>query len=304
MYSTKKNILYKQSQDIDILRLPTNSARIGEGGMRLQGKNKLTTSEKPLISVVTVVFNGAPLLEETILSVLNQTYGNVEYIVIDAGSTDGTSDILKKYDDAIDYWVSEVDEGIYDAMNKGGTVATGEYLHFLNSGDSYYENEVLNKVSPTLKLKYPMVIGAAEFVYTNSQRVIKKAHLSKFQMPNCHQSCFYLTSEFQNRYYSIEYKILADFDYWFNEFVLNLADAILIDEIICCYDMNGISSTSVIKSLKEKLKIFHSTSLWRYQILGTIDVLFTFVRITLGRILQRVGMRAMLVRLKLLLFRW
>ena len=173
----------------------------------------------------------------------------------------------------------------------------------MNAGDIYYNKAVLHKVSPILKLKYPIVIGAAEFVYTNSQRVIKRARLSNFEMPNCHQSCFYLTSEFKDKYYSTEYKILADFNYWFDEFVLNHADVFVIDEIVCSYDMNGISNKSVIKSLKEKAKIFYSSSLWRYRILGTIDVLFTFIRITLARILQLFGIRAILVRLKLLLFR-
>ena len=125
--STEKNIRYKQSQDIDSLTIPINSERISEGGLRLRGKYKVTTPNKPLISVVTVVFNGELFLEETILSVLNQTYDNIEYIIIDGGSTDETVDIIKKYEYAIDYWVSEIDEGIYDAMNKGGKVAEGRY---------------------------------------------------------------------------------------------------------------------------------------------------------------------------------
>lgn len=302
VYPTQKNILSTQSQDIGVPTLPSNSARIGEGGVRLHGKHKETTLNKPLISVVTVVFNGALLLEDTILSVLNQSYDNIEYIVIDGGSTDGTVDILRKYESSIDYWVSEDDEGIYDAMNKGAQVAQGRYLHFLNAGDAYYKQEVLDNVSPTFKLDYPIVIGAAEFVYTKSQRVIKAARLSKLQMPNCHQSCFYLASEFKNTYYSTEYKILADFNYWFNEFVINQADVIIIDDIICSYDMNGISNKAVIKSLKEKAKIFYSSSLWMYRILGTIDILFTFIRINVARILQVFGIRAALVRIKLLFF--
>ena len=103
-------------------------------------------SELPLITVITVVYNGAKYLEETIQSVINQTYPNVEYIIIDGGSTDGTIDIIRKYEDYVDYWVSEPDKGIYDAMNKGIIVSIGEWLNFMNSGDKFYEEQLLDKI--------------------------------------------------------------------------------------------------------------------------------------------------------------
>ena len=105
---------------------------------------------KPLVSIVTVVYNGENFLEETIKSVINQTYENIEYIIIDGGSTDGTVDIIKKYEDKINYWVSEKDAGIYDAMNKGIEAFKGDYINFLNAGDSYVNNEVLNRASVRL----------------------------------------------------------------------------------------------------------------------------------------------------------
>ncbi len=102
--------------------------------------------EKPLISVVTVAYNAVATIEQTILSVINQTYPNIEYIIIDGGSTDGTVNIIKKYMDHIAYWVSEPDKGIYDAMNKGGIRATGTFIQFLNAGD-WLENEyVVEKI--------------------------------------------------------------------------------------------------------------------------------------------------------------
>ncbi|WP_346862596.1 glycosyltransferase family 2 protein [uncultured Draconibacterium sp.] len=99
-----------------------------------------------LISIITVVYNGEKHLEQTIQSVLNQTYPSVEYILIDGGSKDGTLDIIKKYDDKIAYWISEKDNGIYDAMNKGILAATGEWINFMNAGDTFANEDTIEKV--------------------------------------------------------------------------------------------------------------------------------------------------------------
>ena len=102
-------------------------------------------TELPLITVITVVYNGAKYLEETILSVINQTYPNVEYIIIDGGSTDGTPDIIKKYEDYIDYWVSEKDKGIYDAMNKGWLIThPTAFTVYLGAGDKVVSLPLIN----------------------------------------------------------------------------------------------------------------------------------------------------------------
>ena len=122
------------------LFLPKTKSRAFEGGLRTKGYFKKTIKNKPLISIVTVVLNGSDYLEETILSVINQSYDNVEYIVIDGGSTDATIDIIKKYEDMIDYWVSEKDNGIYDAMNKGISLCSGDIVGILNSDDYYVKD--------------------------------------------------------------------------------------------------------------------------------------------------------------------
>lgn len=101
---------------------------------------------KLLISVVTVCYNAADTIEKTMLSVLNQTYHDIEYIIIDGGSTDGTVEIIRKYADRIAYWVSEPDKGIYDAMNKGIKVATGEWINFMNAGDEFVDEGVIEKL--------------------------------------------------------------------------------------------------------------------------------------------------------------
>lgn len=117
-----------------------------EGGLRCRGVfQKKGGSDKPLVSIITVVYNGEKYLENTFLSVLNQTYHNIEYIVIDGGSTDCTLDIIKKYDNHISYWLSEPDEGISDAFNKGVSLASGDIIGIINA-DDWYEPDTVEKV--------------------------------------------------------------------------------------------------------------------------------------------------------------
>lgn len=117
-----------------------------EGGLRIKKRlNKVSLPYKPLVSIITVVKNGEKYLENAILSVINQTYENIEYIIIDGGSTDSTLDIIKKYEDKIDYWISEPDKGISDAFNKGIKLSKGEIIGILNS-DDWYEKETVEEV--------------------------------------------------------------------------------------------------------------------------------------------------------------
>ena len=111
-----------------------------EGGLRIKNCFKYNSFNKPLVTVITVVYNGDKDLEETILSVLKQPYDNIEFIIIDGNSTDNSIKIIKKYDKVLDYWLSEKDIGIYDAMNKGCSLALGSALIFLNSGDKFVGN--------------------------------------------------------------------------------------------------------------------------------------------------------------------
>jgi glycosyltransferase involved in cell wall biosynthesis len=122
---------------------PENPA--GRGGLRTKGVEKRSSVGNPLVTVITVTLNGGKHLEQTIHSILDQSYGNIEYLVLDGGSTDGSLEIIREHQDRIDYWVSEPDRGIYDAMNKGITLARGELIALLNS-DDYYEPETVQKV--------------------------------------------------------------------------------------------------------------------------------------------------------------
>jgi glycosyltransferase involved in cell wall biosynthesis len=119
---------------------------IEEGGLRTLGYVKRATQNVPLVTIITVVLNGARYLEKTILSVINQTYDNIEYIIIDGKSRDSSVKIILKYNNMIDYWVSEKDGGLYDAMNKAVKLSSGSVLYFLNAGDIIIDGEFFSLV--------------------------------------------------------------------------------------------------------------------------------------------------------------
>lgn len=139
-----------------------------EGGLRLAGDTaKSHSPTEPLVSVITVVLNGVGSIEQAIESVRRQTYPNVEYIVIDGGSTDGTLELLRKYDHAIDYWCSEPDQGIYDAWNKGLLISRGSWIGFLGADDSYRENAIqqyVRKIQESSNTPLEYVSSKAEFI--------------------------------------------------------------------------------------------------------------------------------------------
>jgi hypothetical protein len=131
---------------LDYLSEPIMSKETPKGGYRIKGQSPVKETKLPLVSVITVVYNGLNLIEKTIHSVVRQTYPNIEYIVIDGGSSDGTVEIIRLYETDICFWISEPDQGIYDAMNKGLATATGDYVWFMNAGDQIYSNDTLEKI--------------------------------------------------------------------------------------------------------------------------------------------------------------
>lgn len=122
-----------------------------EGGARLRGIHKKTEPGMPLITVLTVVYNRSQHLERAIESVVSQSYPNLEYIVVDGASTDGTLDIIKKYDHSIDYWISEPDHGMYYALNKGIGLAHGDMIGLVHSDDFFLSKAVVSKVAAQMQ---------------------------------------------------------------------------------------------------------------------------------------------------------
>jgi len=157
----------------------------------------LKTTKYPLVTIITVVYNGIDFLEDTIKSVIAQKYENIEYIIIDGGSTDGTLDIIKKYEEHISLWISEPDKGIYDAMNKGIRLANGEWINFLNAGDSYVNADVLSKIFSSNLDKYTLIYGDIIAIKENGKLLNIKAVDLKNDcsiidgMKVCHQAIFY-----------------------------------------------------------------------------------------------------------------
>ena len=170
-YSTTHKLVAEKPKGL--MSLPDNPRRKAEGGLRKQGFFKTSFPGQPLITVITVVFNGGKYIEQTILSVLEQDYINVEYIIIDGGSTDKTTEIIKRYDNYIDFWVSEPDSGMYEAINKGLEIMNGDYFASLNSDDVYFDHNIISTMIEKFKADVNLFWLYGDFVVIDHSGAIK-----------------------------------------------------------------------------------------------------------------------------------
>ncbi len=202
--------------------LSSNITRFGEGGNRLKNQKNVYNNNNPLISIITVSYNGEKYLEETFKSVFSQTNNNYEYIVVDGGSSDSTINIIKKYESKIDYWISEKDLGIYDAFNKGMQLCKGEYIGFINSDDIYEKNTL------EILIKYIKSNSNLDFIFGSVKKHWGILHgyrpwkiFFSWGFYSSHSTGFFIkrVSAKKVGLYNLKYKYSSDYDYFFRMIV-------------------------------------------------------------------------------------
>lgn len=221
----------------------------------IQTRPEQVNGDLPVITIVTVVFNGVDLLEETIHSVAAQSYPYIEYIIIDGGSVDGTLDIIKKYENHISYWVSEKDFGIYDAMNKGIEKATGKWINYLNAGDVIIDNNFINS-HINLFVNNDLLAFSFKAYFRYDDGVIYsrtfESKNSRDDFPTAHNAIFFPL--LKSLKYNLNYKISSDFDYYLQHIEQGYSLNILND-VYMRYLIGGISEKLVVRMLYEKYLI-------------------------------------------------
>jgi glycosyltransferase involved in cell wall biosynthesis len=218
------------------------------------------TDLKLKLSVITIVYNNAKHIERTLLSVLDQTYPNIEYIVIDGASIDGTLDILKRYETRITKLLSEKDDGIYDAMNKGLTIATGDYVLFMNSGDEIYAPDTVANVFASAD-DADIYYGETEMIDESLQSLGQRRHKAqkqftwkdfKYGMSISHQAIYIrrpLTEPFDR-----QYELSADID-WIIRAAKKAKKIVNVNRYVAKYMVGGMSKAKHRQSLLERFNI-------------------------------------------------
>lgn len=245
----------------------------------------------PLISIITVCFNSAKTIRQTIESVLNQTYTNIEYIIIDGKSTDNTVAIIQEYAPqfaakGIAYrWIAEPDNGIYDAMNKGIKLATGEWIGIINS-DDWYELDACSKVVDYAVRSNPDILYGITLMHKENHAVFVKQFMhsewSKFNSTAMHPSIFIKHSAYATfGLYDTSFKLAADVDLTIR--LTQLTNKIeFIPAVLSNYRIGGLSSREVQRNMCEVLSAIEKNGIY----LSTIERLKIFLFIKLKKIQQ------------------
>jgi len=241
------------------------------------------TKFTPNISIITVVYNNKINFSKTLESVKSQNYSNIEYIVIDGGSTDGTLDIIEQNKSLITKWTSEPDKGIYDAMNKGIILATGDYVWFLNGGDTIYSDNTLNEVF-SFESNADVYYGDTELVDKGGKSYGKRKlktppeNLSWKNMIDgmvvTHQSLI-IKKEIVQRY-DLKFRHCADID-WTIRILKNSKNIVNTKQIISRFLLGGYSRRNTISSLFERIKILSKHFNIIYVFINHIKLAFKFI---------------------------
>lgn len=214
-------------------------------------------SKKPLLSIITVNLNNLEGLKKTMTSVLEQTWKEFEFIIIDGGSTDGSEEFILKNGDKINYWVSEPDRGVYNAMNKGIKRATGKYVLFLNSGDEFCNSDVLTQIANS--------ISGGKDIYYGNVYLINKDESELLEFPEqlsfgffcistiTHQATFIKRSLFDDIfYYNENYKLVSDWEFFIFAICKENSSYEHLGIPVCNYDTNGLTSREANIQLMNK----------------------------------------------------
>tara|TARA_A100001015_G_C15030944_1_gene733192 strand:+ start:2405 stop:3205 length:801 start_codon:yes stop_codon:yes gene_type:complete len=206
------------------------------------------------ISVITVVFNMTSELERTIKSVISQSFQDIEFIIIDGGSSTKTLDVLKKYEENINFYSSEKDEGIYHAMNKGAKLAKGEWLNFMNAGDVFNDKQILKKIFQNEEISSNFIIGHTKVRYPEFSKILEVGDIKNWWKGSqfIHQSTLIRKSYQLKNLYNINSKIGGDFEFFYDA-IDNNETFFLHDEIIAIFDAGGISDKKRIRALFSNL---------------------------------------------------
>lgn len=216
------------------------------------------------LSIITINFNNLEGLKNTFNSIFSQTNNDFEYIVIDGSSTDGSKELIEERSNEISYWVSEPDNGIYHAMNKGIKYANGEYLLFINSGDTLFNNETINLAIPELK-NHDIIYGdiVANYEKTNVDQIVSLKNETIdinffYRRPIPHQSTF-IKSFIAKKYpYNEEYKIISDWEFFFYQIILKKRKIYHLNQIISIFDTTGLSSQPEnLEIIKQELDLIY-----------------------------------------------
>lgn len=211
----------------------------------------------PLFSIITVCFNASDLIVETMKSVYSQTYDNYEYLIIDGLSKDNTLQLINENIKGNTKLISEKDQGIYDAMNKGARLATGKYCYFLNAGDTFASEDVLEKLAPQMS-NHKFVYGDIYSVSTTFQKFVQAKSMDVVEdtlnMPYCHQALFVEREFLLTHPFDLKYKNAADYNQCV-ELYKGKFSYLHADVIIANYQIGGKSETAALSYLKEKFDI-------------------------------------------------
>ncbi len=205
----------------------------------------------PVLSIITINYNNKKGLEDTIVSVTGQTIKHFEFIIIDGGSTDGGKEVIDNYKNSVTYSVSEKDNGVYDAQNKGIKAAKGDYLLFLNSGDTFYNTRVIEEFYKFIDSEKPAIAyGDSNLVCPDKKDEIlrqpEKLDLHYFFRRTLNHQATFIKRELFFGYglYDLNYRICADFDFFFKVFVNQPQYFKHFNCVVCNYMNDGISSSS------------------------------------------------------------